>query len=151
MLLLNLTIFRSSFFVKYFLGSYIPVLSEIVGQFLWFYLLWFNEGLWFIYCSNFWSFFSLLLPFFSISNNNFLMFLTETGDFSSNSSEMLLHFRFPTLKWWVYQQTNAFKLTGIVYYNCSSLMILVNDPKNIQLVSTLNFFKPFHIASIKHP
>ena len=30
-------------------------------------------------------------------------------------------------------------------------MILVNDPKNIQLVSTLNFFKPFHIASIKHP
>ena len=30
-------------------------------------------------------------------------------------------------------------------------MILVNDPKNIQLVSTLNILKPFHIASIKHP
>ena len=33
--------------------------------------------------------------------------------------------------WRVYYQLNGFKITGMVYYNPSSLMILVNDGKYI--------------------
>ena len=117
MMFLNSTTFRSSFFKKDYLGSYIPIFSDIVGQFLWLCLLSSYRGLWLIYSSNFWKLFSFLLCFSSISKNNFRIFLTETGDFSCNSSDALLHFRYPNRKWWVFQRINVFKLTGMVYYN----------------------------------
>ena len=39
--------------------------------------------------------------------------------------------RFLTHEWCVYHWLNGFKLTGIVYYNRSSLIILVNDTRYI--------------------
>ena len=55
-----------------------------------------------------------------------------------------------THKWWVYHRLNSFKLTGMVYSNRSSLIILVNDAKYIhfspifstsQALSHLDFHK----------
>ena len=136
MLLLNFTIFRYSLFIKDYLAIYIPIFSDIVSQFLWFACSDFTDAS--DSSSGFSTFFSLLLSFFSISINNFLNFSTETGSFSCNFSEVLLHFRFPTHRWWIYQWITTFKLTGMLYYNRSSLMILVNNAKYIQFLSILS-------------
>ena len=102
----------------------------LLGQLLWLCLLWFYRGFRFIYYGNL---FGVLVSFFAIPNKNFVFFLTDTGDFSCNSPEVLPNFWFPTHKWWVYQRINAFKLTGM-FYNRSSLMILVKDAKYIQFL-----------------
>ena len=87
----------------------------------------------FIYSNNFWRLFSCLLSFFWISNNNFIFYYLKFA-ISLIIPDALLLCQSPTHKWWVYQQLNTSKLTGMVYYNHSSLMILVNDAKYIQFL-----------------
>ena len=47
-------------------------------------LLWLDWGLWLIYLRNFWKVFSVLISFFSISNNNILYLFPEICDLSGN-------------------------------------------------------------------
>ena len=77
---------------------------------------------------NFLVFFFLFLNFQQKFPHFFLVILV----ISPVTPEVLLHFRFPTHKRRIYQW--AFKLTVMVCYNHSSLMILVNDAKYIQFL-----------------
>ena len=43
-------------------------------------------------------------------------------------------------KWWVYHRLNGFKLIGMLYYNRSYLMILVNDTNYNHGHNTLRLF-----------
>ena len=70
--------------------------------------------------------------------------------------EVRLHFSVITHKWCIYYRLNDFKLTGIVYCNPQSPVILVNEAKCIRFYSTFQLpptvshwkYKPF-ITSIE--
>ena len=91
------------------------------------------------YSSYFLKPFSHLFSFFSVSNNNLLFLFPEVGDSYCSIFDAIIY------KSWVYYRLNGVKLTGMVYYSCKSLVILVNDAKYIPPSSHL---KIFHIASI---
>ena len=98
-----------------------------------------TQELWLIYSSSFCNFFSFLLSLFSIFNNNFLRQFTEICDLPV--PEMLLHFRCFTHKYWISHRLNDFKLTGMIYCNHSSLMILVSDTKVHYFYSTFQLLR----------
>ena len=55
-----------------------------------------------------------------------------------------------THNWWVYHRLNAFELDEMVNYNCTSLMIAVNNAKYVHPVHLFNFLEPLHFASTSH-
>ena len=90
---------------------------------------WWHSGVCFIYSSNFWK-----------------LFFPKVGDKFCSNFDIVTH------KSWFYHHLAAFKLTGMVYCNHTSSLILVNDPKYTHLLAIhlVNFPELFYIENISH-
>lgn len=80
---------------------------------------------------------------FSRSNNNYFFLFSEID------AKLNLIFGIVTHNLWVYHWLISFKLTGVIYYSRISLMILANNAKYVDLLSTSTSSTHFHITTSK--
>ena len=81
----------------------------------WLCLLWLYCGLWLIYSSSFWKYFSFLLSFFSISNNN-IPYLFQKCVIYLKSLWCCSIFDASTRKWWAYYRLNGFQFLFLLQH-----------------------------------
>ena len=93
-----------------------------------------------VICKDFLGFY---FPFSQVSlNSNFILLFPEIGDKCSSIFDIVTH------KTWVCHRLNVFKLPRMFCSNHRSLMISVDDLKNIHLRSTFSTFE-FFILQVK--
>ena len=119
---------------------------------LWLCLLWLYWGIWLICSSSFCKIFSFLLSFLLNFQRNFPLPFSWNWLFFWLFLKWCFIFGVVTHQWLVCYWLNGLKLSGMVYYNRWSLVILVNDAKYIHCLPThlFNFVQLFHIDSIRH-